>query len=315
MSGFMNIGKGFQDMQRAAESASRGAPPAPPPPAPVSTPLKDAAGVQSFARMPFHMASPVMAASPVAPIAEAISHLPQFQLHQPMPIQPVTAFQPPMVAQPVLPTLPVRPMPPGGFQLPPGGLRPPRPFPLPLPRPDQTATELARSAIVTLSEASREVLEAAVNTVRIRRDVEPPQVLDFMTRRVRVNEVLNNLAPKWSDVTRRDFADAFQMPDDSPEVMDAVVAIGILNNPDLEEELRAENTPSTSEQDLLDNRVIVDQWPPAGTMMQPPYVYLVAVEYRDVAGADDVVRSIMDQLQDYDGTKLPRAAVAKLRGR
>ena len=50
-----------------------------------------------------------------------------------------------------------------------------------------------------------------------------------------------------------------------------------------------------------------------GHRLNPPYLIL-RVEYRDVASAEDVVRSITGSLVDFQGTKLPQAAVQKLQG-
>jgi hypothetical protein len=189
----------------------------------------------------------------------------------------------------------------------PPGFRPPR---APV---THTATQLARSAIVTLTNASNDVVEEAINAIK-GRGLTAAGLLDYLARRVRVGEVLNQLAETWSKDTVGDFAAALQMQPDRLAAMDAVVAIAILNEGDLHEELLAENLPTTTEADLLDNRVIVEQWPPGGTAMQPPYLMLVAVEYRDVAGAQQVVDEIVSQLVDHDGFKLPRAAAERLRG-
>ncbi len=227
-----------------------------------------------------------------------------------------TPFQPPQPPQP--PTAPPPQPRPGRVPFGPIDAVPfPFPFPFPFPSAQpvsQTATQLARSAIVTLTNAPVERVEEAINTLRAR-SVAADNLLDYLERRVRVGEVLNQLASSWSDTTVGDFADAFQMDREKRDVMDAIVAIGILNDPQLDEEILVENTQQTSEQDLLDNRVIVDQWPPGGTVMQPPYIVLVAVEYRDVAQARDVVQAIMGELVDHTGVKLPRAAVERLRTR
>ena len=57
-----------------------------------------------------------------------------------------------------------------------------------------------------------------------------------------------------------------------------IVAIAILNEPDLEAELRGENTTVAGPGDLLENRRITWQYPPPGTPLSPPYVVLVAGE-------------------------------------
>jgi hypothetical protein len=98
--------------------------------------------------------------------------------------------------------------------------------------------------------------------------------------------------------------------------MDAIVSLAILNDRDLEDEIIFENTSDTSTADLTDNRRIVWQYPPAGTVLQPPYVILVAVEYRDIATAADIYKSIADQLGTYTrGTltlKVPREVIQRL---
>ena len=73
------------------------------------------------------------------------------------------------------------------------------------------------------------------------------------------------MARTLTDTTVADFADAFQMDRTKTDVMDALVSIAILNNQHLDEEILAENLPQAAQQDLVDNRVIVDQWPKGGT--------------------------------------------------
>ncbi len=205
-------------------------------------------------------------------------------------------------------------LPPGRIDVPPRQFPFPFPFPFPLPQPvSKTATELARAAVANLSDATKEVLQDAINTLSIK-SLKPDGLLDFLERKVRVGEVLNQLARTWSDATAGDFADAFQMDRTKTDVMDALVSIAILNQPHLDQEILAENLPQAAQQDLVDNRVIVDQWPKAGTALTPPYLILVAVEFRDVASAEDVVRSITGGLGEFQGARLPQAAVQKLQG-
>jgi hypothetical protein len=204
---------------------------------------------------------------------------------------------------------------PGIFDWRPPGLfeQPPVVFPFP-PQPvpvSKTASQLARSAIVNLSDASREVLEEAINAFTIR-DLRAEGLLDYLERKVRVGEVLNQLAQTWSESTLTDFAEAFRIDRARTAAMDAIVSIAILNDPELDQEILAENLPDAATEDLLDNRVIVDQWPQGGAPLNPPYLVLVAVEYRDVAGAEDVVRSLLGELAEHQGVKLPSAAVQKL---
>lgn len=190
------------------------------------------------------------------------------------------------------------------------GIRP-LPFPPPSPR-RKTATELARSAIVLLNGAGADVIREAISTISAK-NLAVDALLTYLERKVRVGEVLNQLAQDWSETTKGDFGDAFQMDRTKTPVMDAIVSIAILNSPELDEEILVENTPDTTPEDLLENRVIVDQWPRGGTVMQPPYLILVAVEYRSVAQAEEIVRSIMGQLVEHQGMKLPRPAVEKIR--
>jgi hypothetical protein len=127
--------------------------------------------------------------------------------------------------------------------------------------------------------------------------------------------VLANRAAQWSETTRGDFAGqngAFQMMPDRLDIMDAIVSIAVLNDRTLENEIRAENTSETTTDDLLSNRQIVWQSPPAGTVLTPPYIVVIAVEYKDVASAEAVVGSILNQLGDYQGTKLPQSVINRL---
>jgi hypothetical protein len=88
--------------------------------------------------------------------------------------------------------------------------------------------------------------------------------------------------------------------------MDLIVAIGVLNEADLESELRGENTPQATETDLLENRKITWQYPPPGTILDPPYIVMVAVEQIDTTSADSEVQAILGELVDYKGYKIPR---------
>jgi hypothetical protein len=177
----------------------------------------------------------------------------------------------------------------------------------------KTATQLATSAIRQLTDASAAVVREARNMIAIK-NIQPRDLLDYLERKVRVGEVLNQLAGTWLETTLTDFAEAFQMDRGKTDVMDAIVSIAILGNDELDQELLAENLPETTPQELLDNRVIVDQWPKGGTVMSPPYLVLVAVEYRSIAQAEDVVRSITGDLVEFEGARLPRAVVERLRG-
>jgi hypothetical protein len=226
---------------------------------------------------------------------------------------PIGVRPPPGVSFPIAVDTPIFTGPPIATR-PPIQTLPPIFFPPLILQINKTATQLARSGIVTLNDASVDVVTQALDTIR-GRNLRAPGLIDYLERRVKIGEVLNQLATTWSDTTVGDFAEALQMPRDRRDVMDAIVAIAILNEADLEEQLLAENLPDASQEDLLDNRVIVEQWPPGGTVMQPPYVVLVAVEYRNISQAQEVVDSIMNELVDHEGVKLTRTAAEKLRGR
>ncbi len=181
--------------------------------------------------------------------------------------------------------------------------------PLLLPK---TTTQLARGAINQLVGANPAVVREAISTIR-NKNVAGARLMSYLERKTKIGEVLNAMAKDWSQETKQDFADSFQMAADKLEVMDSIVSVAILNDPDLEEELTIENTPGATEKDLLENRRIVWQYPPPGTPLDPPYLVLVAVEHRDVAKAEEVVRSILGELVDFEGYKIPKAAAQKLR--
>jgi hypothetical protein len=185
-------------------------------------------------------------------------------------------------------------------------------FRFPLPLLPKTTTQLAQGAITQLNGASPEVLREALQTIRSK-NIAAGGLINYLERKVKVGEVLQQLASNWSEETKRDFAEAFQMDAGKLPVMDLIVSIAILNDPDLDEEIRIENTPETTEGDLLENRRIVWQSPPPGTPLDPPYLVLVAVEHEDVAKAEEVVKSILGELVDHQGYKIPRAAAQKLR--
>jgi hypothetical protein len=234
------------------------------------------------------------------------------------PIEPPVVELPPILPPPP-PPMPPSPPPgvPAGTPLPlplPQPLPFPFPFPLPTPLPPvpKTATQLAQGAAAQLRAADRAVLDEAVTTVRNSR-VSPDGLMYHLERKVLVGEVLNRLAGAWAPETRQDFAAAFSMSTDRTAVMDAIVSLAILNDPDLERELRAENLPPPTQDDLIENRRVAAQYPPAGTVVQQPYLILVAVEHQDTAQAEQVVRSIVGDLAEVQGFKLPSAAADKLR--
>jgi len=147
-------------------------------------------------------------------------------------------------------------------------------------------------------------------------NLDGPGIMTYLERKTHIRVVLDNFAPTWDQATRTDFADAFRMAPDQTDAMDAIVSLAILNDKDLEAEIIAENTPQTTTADLTDNRRIVWQYPPAGTALQPPYVILVAVEYRNIASAEDTYKSITDQLGNYTKgnltLKVPKTVIQTL---
>jgi hypothetical protein len=220
---------------------------------------------------------------------------------------PVAA--PPVVGGPILTLPPIVTRPPI-----PGPIVPPILVP-PQPQAAKTTTQLARGAIGQLSGVSPDKVSQGINAVSSV-GLDGPGIMTYLERKTRVRTVLENFAQQWDQNTRNDFADAFRMTPDQTEAMDAIVSLAILNDKDLEAEIIAENTPQTTSADLTDNRKIVWQFPPAGTMLQPPYVILVAVEYRDVASAEDIFKSITDQLANYTRgnltLKVPKSVIPHL---
>jgi hypothetical protein len=176
----------------------------------------------------------------------------------------------------------------------------------------KTTTQIAQGAIKQLTEATASILREAINTIK-NRNVAAGGLMNYLERKVKIGEVLNELAKDWSDDTKQDFAAAFQMDSNKLNIMDCIVSVSILNDPELEEEILIENTPETTDADLLENRRIVWQYPEPGTPLDPPYIVLVAVEHREVAQAEDILRSITEELASYQGYKIPKAAAKKLK--
>jgi hypothetical protein len=175
----------------------------------------------------------------------------------------------------------------------------------------QTTTELARSAIRQLSQADRGILERALNVVRSKA-ISAEELIDYLEEKVKFNTVVGEFAQGWPSKTRQGFAQVFQMEPDQLTVMDSIVSIAILNDPDLERVLRIENKPEVTQADILENRRIAWQYPPPGTVLEPPYLVLVAVEHVDTAQIGEVVESIMGEITSYRGYKIPKAAAEKL---
>ena len=221
------------------------------------------------------------------------------------PILGTVANIPPILGLPVQPRPPFRP---------PIDIGPIFPFPFPLPPQDKTTTQIAQGAMNQLRNATPAAVREAVSNIK-NKNIAAGDLINFLERRTRVGEVLNELANDWSAQTKQDFAEAFQMPNtaDKLPVMDAMVSISILNDPDLKNELQAENTTDASQADLLENRRIVWQWPEPGTPFTPPYLIVVAVEKSDTTQAQNIINSIIGDLVDFQGFKIPTAAANKLR--
>jgi hypothetical protein len=184
-------------------------------------------------------------------------------------------------------------------------------LPLP-PLPPRTVSQLAQGAANQLRATDPAVLEEALTTIRNSR-VTADGLMHYLERKVLIGEVLNRLAENWTAEVRQDFAAAFSTAADRTAVMDTIVSIAILNDPDLVRELRAENMPPPTQDDLLERRRVVAQYPPPGTPVSPGQVVLVAVEFQETAQAEEVVQSIVGDLMDHQGFKLPTAASQKLR--
>ena len=231
------------------------------------------------------------APAPAAPAAATLA----------TPVSPIVAASPPLVSAILQPPI----------------FRPPivslPPTPVPVPTQNQTSTQLANGAIAQLTNVAPASVTQALNAIRSK-SLDGPGLIPYLERKVRIGEVLNELAKDWTAATRSDFADAFSMDANNlnNDVVDSVVSIAILNDKDLPGEILGENTPQTTPAELTDNRKIVWQSVPPGTVLNPPYVILVAVEYHDVATAEDVVQSINNQLgTTASGFKLPQAVIQK----
>jgi hypothetical protein len=186
------------------------------------------------------------------------------------------------------------------------------PIRVPVPQ-NKTATQLANAAIAQLSGAPAGSVTTALNAIKSK-SLDGPGLLPYLERKVRIGEVLNDMAKDWSAATRGDFAAAFSMDANNlnNDVLDSVISIAILNDKEIPSEILGENTPQTTPADLTDNRRIVWQSVPPGTVLNPPYVVLVAVEYQNIATAQDVLNAIMNQLGTVSGGfKIPTAVIQK----
>lgn len=181
----------------------------------------------------------------------------------------------------------------------------------------KTTTELAQSSIQLLVGMTGAVVQEAVNAVNAvikdRRLSRPSGLTDLLERRVRVGEVLRKRAAHWDDRDVNDFASEFRVDAKKTDVMDAIVAIAVLNDPDLDDDIRAENIDAVADDELLENRRIVWQHPAAGTPLEPPYMVMVAVEHLDLAAAEEAVDSILDQLVAYKNYRLPKIVTTRLK--
>ncbi|BBH71859.1 hypothetical protein ACTI_85440 [Actinoplanes sp. OR16] len=176
-----------------------------------------------------------------------------------------------------------------------------------------TTTLLVEHAIASLDGLPADTIRAALSFVQAKpQKVAPGELFEDLRQRTSFDEVLRERAEGWRPVTRRVFADVFAMPGENLAAMDAIVCIALLNRPDLEQALRAENAVAPTVEQLLENRRILWQYPPSGTPLTPPYVIVVAVESTDTGPAEDVVVRIMSSLVTAaSGYRLPRLAAQK----
>ena len=105
---------------------------------------------------------------------------------------------------------------------------------------DKTTTQLARGAVNQLKGVSQAVLSEAVNTVKNKK-IKPELLMNYLERKVRIGEVLNDMAKDWDRETKEDFTQALNMEPKKVDVMDSIVSLAILNDPELENDLRVEN--------------------------------------------------------------------------
>jgi hypothetical protein len=269
-------------------AATAPAPAATPPAAPPSS-----GGLLGAFGLPATPAAP----APSAPAAPAPS--------QPAPTAPqISAISPAVLAalnSSVLTTPPILTLPPQVFV----------PPILTAPAPQRSVTQLAQDSVAQLRSAARDSLQEAVRTLQAK-SIQGKDIMNLLERRTRIGEVLSGSASRWSAETVSDFAAAFQMDATKIGAMDLIVALAALNDPRLESELRSENLPPTTPDEILQNRKVVFQFPPPGTELTPPYVILVAVESQDFSRADDAVNAILGQLVDFQSYKMPRDAAARL---
>ena len=289
-----NITMGAIGAGRKAPSEDKGAAPAPKPPA------RSSIGA---------LGSPISAASSIVAAAPAVFAQPPAgqAFAEASAAQAAAAGRPPATAfvnTAALAGIHDISIPPRVFEIPPLIFHPV----------DKTTTQIAQGAMNQLRGAAPAVVREAVNNIK-NKNIAAGQLLNTLERRTRVGEVLNELANDWSAETKADFSEAFQMPNNADKlpVMDAMVSIAILNDPDLKNELMAENTSDASQSDMLENRRIVWQWPQPGTAFTPPYLIMVAVEHQDTSGAQKIIDSIIGDLVDFQGFKIPTAAANKLR--
>ncbi len=235
-------------------------------------------------------APPIAAApAPAAPVAATAPAIAQAATSiNPALLQATTVFRPPIIFPPT--TV----------------------LPAPVPQ-NRTTTQLASGAITQLAGVVPAIVTQSINAIKSK-SLDGPGLIPYLERKVRIGEVLNDLAQDWTAATRSDFASAFSMDPNTMnnDVADSIVSLAILNDKDLDAEILAENTPATTNADLTDNRRIVWQSVPPGTVLNPPYVIMVAVEYQDVATASTVLQSITNQLgTSGSGFRLPAAVIQK----
>ena len=272
----------------ATEPAAPAAPPAPPAPS-LGIPVPQPTVAPAF---PFGTGTSPFGGGPLTGVGLGFDRVPPV-----VPSPPVAPPAPPPATPPVLTATVIAPELLATLSVPPRVYVPP---------PPKTTTQLARGAISQLSQLAPPQVRRAMNTV-VNAGLNGEKLMTHLEQYVRVGEVLNELAARWSEATRTAFISAMRTQADQidNDVMDAIVSLAILGDNDLDPELKLENTPETTAEELTNRKVVWQSIAP-GAALQPPYVIVVAVEYTDVVKAEEAVKAITGGLVMRDGFRMPR---------
>lgn len=172
-------------------------------------------------------------------------------------------------------------------------------------------TDLARKKADSLGKSRPEDLTEAMNAIK-NKNIAPGNVFAHLDKNTDVGFELDKEAEDMSDETVNNIATMFGTDPKKKGVINNIISLGLLNAEGVEEAIEEEQLDEPSNEDVLRNRRIIWQHPEPGTVMEPPYLIVVAVEHRDVQKAKDARKDFAGLLIKHRNFKVPTNIATRL---